>query len=470
MKRRIFILIPVLLIAGALIYIGSLAPIITGYAAKNLASGIFVAGRTQESLEAEDLNFSFIRYNRNKVDYENKTVTSRFLFWKSKAIYIEGYGCTLLRDFTEEDIRAREYPIVPLPAVDPDTIPWPAGDLLTDTVPPGINMEQLDRVLQEALKNQIPYKGTFAVAVAYKNQLVAERYREGFSPDNLFLSWSVAKSFTNTLAGILAYEGLLDVNEQVVLKDWNHENHHDLNQAGLINTNLTMEEWKSDERRSITLAHLMNMTSGLKWNEDYGSNSDVNKMLFKEGDMAGFTLRKNLEAKPDELWKYASGSTNVVTRIIRQAIGNQQEYLAFPRKALFNRIGMRSAVFETDPSGNFVGSSYVYATMRDYVRFGLLYLNDGNWLEEQILPEGWVDFTTLPASNSDGQYGAFFWLNRDNHYPGVPEDMFCCRGHDGQYIYIIPSRDLVVVRTGFSKEGDFDLQQFLRQVVESVEN
>ena len=447
MKKRILILLPFLLIAGGLIYLNSLAPIITGYAAKNLASGIFVAGRTQESLEKEDLNFSFIKYNRNKVDYDKKEVTSRFLFWKSKAIYIDGFGCTLVRDYPEEVIRSGAYTIVPLPDVNTDTLAWPAGDLLADTIPPGINMENLNKAIENALSNELPMKGTFAVAVAFKNQLVAERYREGFSKEYRYLSWSMAKSFTKALVGILAYEGKMDINEPVQI-----------------------DYWQNDERRKITLAHLLNMTSGLEFNEDYGSNSDVNQMLFKKGNMAAFALDKPAISEPDTDWHYSSGTTNIVSQLIRQAIGNDPEYYAFPREALFNKIGMRSAIFETDPSGTFIGSSYVYATMRDYVRFGLLYLNDGNWLGEQILPEGWVDFTRLPASGSEGGYGAFFWLNRDNSYPGVPADMFYCRGHDGQYIYILPSKDLVVVRTGFSKEGEFDFQEFLRSVVNAVEN
>jgi CubicO group peptidase (beta-lactamase class C family) len=447
MKKRILILLPFLLIAGGLIYLNTLAPIITGYAAKNLASGIFVAGRTQESLEKEDLNFSFIKYNRNKVDFDKKEVTSRFLFWKSKAIYIDGFGCTLVRDYSEEVIRSRGYTIVNLPDVNPDTIAWPAGDLLADTIPVGIKMDKLNKALDDALSNELPMKGTFAVAVAYKNQLVAERYRDGFSPDYLYLSWSMAKSFTNALVGILAYEGRMDINEPAQVM-----------------------QWQNDERRKITLAHLLNMNSGLEFNEDYGSNSDVNQMLFKKGNMAAFAMDKPAVAEPDADWHYSSGSTNIVSQLIRQTMGNDAEYYAFPREALFNRIGMRSTIFETDPSGTFIGSSYIYATMRDYLRFGLLYLNDGNWLGEQVLPEGWVDFTRLPASGSGGGYGAFFWLNHDNSYPGVPADMFCCRGHDGQYIYIIPSKDLVVVRTGFSKKGEFDLQEFLRSVVEAVDN
>lgn len=445
MKKRILILIPLIIIGAGLFYIGSLAPIITGYAAKNLASGIFVAGRTQESLEKEDLNFSFISYNQNTVDFENKEVTSRFLFWKSKAIYLDGFGCTLVRDFSEEEIRNRPYQTVPLPEVRPDTIPWPMGDLLSDTLPSGIDMERLNRQLDSALSNTLPMKGTFAVAVAYKNQLIAERYRDGFSSKNLFLSWSMAKSVTNALTGIMVQKGLFDINDETGIP-----------------------EWQSDDRKAITSAHLLNMTSGLEWNEDYGSNSDVNKMLFKTGDMAAFAKSKPAENKPDEVWKYSSGTTNLVCKVLRDAINDDAAYYAFPRKELFNRIGMRSAIFEVDPSGTFIGSSYIYATMRDYVRFGLLYLNEGIWNGEQILPDYWTDFTAVPASASEGGYGAFFWLNRDNTYPGVPADMYCCRGHDGQFIYIIPSKELVVVRTGFSKSGEFDSKSFLRGIVESV--
>ena len=131
---------------------------------------------------------------------------------------------------------------------------------------------------------------------------------------------------------------------------------------------------------------------------------------------------------------------------------------------------MRSAVFEVDASGTFVGSSYLYATLRDYARFGLLYLNNGNWQGEQILPEDWVEYTTTAASGSDGIYGAFFWLNKaGTDYPDAPRDMYSCRGHDGQFIYIIPSKELVIVRTGFSKEGEFDQNGFVAAIVDAVE-
>ena len=446
-KRILYILIPVflVLIAGVVV-LSILSPIITGYAAKNLASGIFVAQRAQESLEKDDLSFFPINLNSNEVDWEKREVTSRFLFWKSKAIYIDGFGCVLVRDYSEEDIRSRPYTQIPLPEVNPDTIPWPAGDQLMDTVPQTLDIQKLNVFLDGVFADTIPMKGTFAVAIAHKNQLVAERYRTDLSSENLFLSWSMAKSITNTLVGVLASQGEID-----------------------IYTPAPIERWKSDERAHISWANLLQMNSGLKWNENYGNHSDVNQMLFKNGNMALFAMNKQTGAMPDSIWYYSSGSTNIVCQLMRDVIDNDADYYAFPRKVLFNRIGMRSAVFEVDASGTFIGSSYLYASMRDYVRYGLLYLNRGNWIGEQILPESWIDLTTAISPGSNGRYGAFFWLNRDKNYPDVPEDLFSCRGHDGQYIFIIPSKELVVVRTGFSQKGVFDPNLFLEGVLEAID-
>lgn len=443
MKKKIFrisAIVLVLVLVGGVYYINLLTPIITGYAAKNLASGIFLGNRTQESVENTDLNFSFIKFTSNTVDYDRKEVTSRFLWAKSKAIYIDGFGCVLVRG-DETEIRNRAYSRVALPAIQPDSVAWPAGDRLSDTIPAGVDMIKLNTALQKAFSGKENEKGTFAVAIAYKNQLIAEKYADGFSEKNRFLSWSMAKSFTQALVGILVKEGKMDIHKNIDLK-----------------------EWGQDQRANITIENLMHMNSGLEWNENYGNLSDVTVMLHKQTDFAKFTIQKPSVVSPDSLWVYNSGATNVVSSLIRKTIANDAAYYAFPREVLFNPIGMRSAVFEVDPSGTFVGSSYIYATMRDYVRFGLLYLNKGNWLGNQILPLGWTDYTVQPAAGSKGEYGSFFWLNQSNDYPNVPQDLFMCRGHDGQYIYIIPSLQLVVVRTGFSKKGDFDYAAFLASI------
>lgn len=447
MKKRILLIISAILIlalGSGVYYIHLLTPVITGYAAKNLASDIFVGNRTQESVESTDLNFSFIKFARNTVDYNKKEVTSRFLWAKSKAIYIDGFGCVLVRG-NETKIRNRPYTIVPLPVINPDSVAWPAGDKIADTIPTGIDMEKLNKALTKVFDDSIGRKGTFAVAVVYKSQLVAEKYRNGFSSGNRFLSWSMAKSFTHALVGIMVKKGLMNIDKPV-----------------------DIPEWKMDKRANITLENLMHMNSGLKWNEDYGNLSDVTVMLHEAADMAKFTYEKPSVARLDSLWYYSSGTTNIVSYLIRKKIGNDAEYFAFPRRELFNPTGMRSAVFEPDASGTLVGSSYIYASMRDYVRFGLLYLNKGNWLGKQILPVGWTDYAVKPATGSGGKYGSFFWLNLSGDCPDAPRDLYMCKGHDGQYIYIIPSLQLVVVRTGFSKKNDFNSPKFLTSVISAI--
>lgn len=445
--RRIIFSVIATAILGGLIYFNSLLPIITGYAAKNLSSGVFIANRTQESMEATDLNFSFIKNVKNQVDFENKTVTSKYLWHKSKAVLTDGGGCVLVHDFNIDEIKNRPYYKKPALQYNPDTIPWPMGDLIADTVPQGVDIQKLNAALDIAFADTIPHKGTFAVAIAYKGQLIAERYKSGFSDENKFLSWSMAKSFTNAMVGVLEKQGKLDVNEPIQL-----------------------EPWQNDERKIITVDNLLRMNSGLAWNEDYGNNSNVNIMLHKVGDFGNYAIHKKLENAPGEKWYYSSGTSNIVTYYIRKLFHNDAEYYAFPYQEIFEKLGMHSVVFEVDASGTFVGSSYLYASMRDYTRFGLWYLNHGKWGDTQLLPVNWVNYTLQPAKDSDGNYGAFFWLNNSGkNYPDVPRDMYSCQGHDGQFIYIIPSKDLVVVRTGFSKHGDFDRNAFLSSIVDAFE-
>lgn len=434
-----------ILLLGGGVYLDLLMPVITGYAAKNLASGIFVSGRSRESLEKEDLNFSVIRYTRNKVDFDKKEVVSRFLWRTSKAIYLEGYGCTLVKDYSEAAIRSRSYPVLPSLPENPDTLAWPMGDLMPDTLPRGINLPKLRRVTARVMADSLPYKGSFALMVVCQGLPVAEVYRKDFGPDSRFLSWSMAKSVTAALIGLRVNEGKMDLHRPV-----------------------DIAEWQGDSRREITLDHLLHMNSGLRWNENYGNLSDVTVMLHKKGDMGGFAAQKTMEEPVGETWKYASGTTNLVCLLLRRTFQSDDDYLRYPRQALFNKTGMRSAVMEPDASGTYVGSSYLYATMRDYARFGLLFLNRGNWLGDQLLPEEWIDYSVAPATGSNGKYGAFFWLNLSADQPDAPKDTYMCKGHDGQFIFIIPSRQLIVVRTGFSRHGEFDTNLMLKEILECL--
>ena len=440
-KTILRILLAVLLAAilGGCVYLNSLMPIITGYAAKNLASDVFVSGREPADVEALDLNFSFIKFTRNKVDFENHTVTSRFLWSKSQALYREGYGVTLLRGKNAlARLQAQKYPdVVNIPG--PETL-LPGDSALTDRLAP----------IAKALVDDHAYNGTpFAFIVVHQDGVVAERYREGITADTRLLSWSMGKSFTNALVGIMAGDGLVD-----------------------IHAPMDIPEWQGDGRAAITLSDLMQMQSGLEWNENYGTRSDVNLMLHREEDMGLFALSKPLMAKPGTHWYYSSGSTNIIVRYLRGRFASEEEFLQYIHERLFDPLGIDNPCFEPDMSGTPVGSSYLYATARDFARLGHMYLHDGCVGEERLLPEHWVEYTTTPASDSKGGYGACFWLNRSKTYPSAPEDMYSCQGHDGQMIFIIPSKELVVVVLGYSPKPDrvIEFDRLLSDIIDQTGN
>ena len=441
----VLILIGIVIIAFA-VYLNSLLPIITGYAAKNLCSAVFVASRDPKDVEAVDLNFSFIKFTKNSVNYDDKSVTSHFLWGKSKAIYRTGFGVTLLRDVSEDKLRKIKYPSGGDPGYSQDTIIWPLGDILPRKNT-GIDTVKLNEITKKLISENTYNGDAFAFMVLHKGVPVAEAYKPQFNRKTRFLSWSMAKSFINAMVGILVKQGKIDVQKPAAVSVWN-----------------------MDERSKITLNNLMQMQSGLTWNEDYGNRSDVTLMLHFESDMGHYAYEKPLAVPPGTKWYYSSGTTNIVSYLIRKQFSSDSAYYVFANNQLFNRIGIPDAMFEVDPSGTMVGSSYLYATARDYARFGLLFENDGIFNGERILPEGWVKYSTSEASASKGLYGAFFWLNRSKALPSAPEDMFACDGHDGQHIYILPTQKLVVVVLGFSprSKGGMDTDRLLKDILSSL--
>ncbi len=444
MKKVILIVVGVLLVIliGAGLYLNPLLPIITGYAAKGLASGIFLSEREQEDIEAVDLNFSFIKFTKNRVDYEKKTVTSKFLWNKSKVVYDKNYGCTIVRDFTEAEIFDRPPLLYKSSTEQNYAHEWPEGDRVDNSMIEGVDYTLLSDAVDNALGDEIPHLGTRALLVVYNDKIVAEQYADGFDVSTRLLSWSMGKSVANALVGILNKQDKLDINEPIL-----------------------MPAWENDARAAITWADMMHMSSGLEWEEDYGNESDVNVMLHKVGNFGKYTAEKPSIAPVNTVWNYSSGSTNLVCLKMRDLFKTDAEYYNFPYTFLFQKLGMNSVVFETDASGTYVGSSYIYATARDFARFGMLYLNDGNWLGEQILPEGWVDYTRSEAIASGGEYGSYFWLNLSGEYPDAPKDTYTCEGHDGQFIIIIPSKDIVMVRLGYSNPDEFDLNLMMKDIL-----
>lgn len=447
-KRILWSVVIILLLglAYGAYYFNSLLPIVTGYPAKYLCSAVFVSGREQAEVEAMDLNFSFIKHVKSVVDLKDSSVTSSFLWGKSKAIYRKGFGATLLRDVDEAELRKIKFPHMPQP-YNQDTIAWPLGNIMPREAAT-VDTVRLERIA-EKLMDEEGYKGhAFAFMVIHKGIPAVEAYQPQFNEKTLFLSWSMAKSFTNTLAGIMVKDGKLDINQPI-----------------------NIPEWQNDDRKQITYKNLMQAESGLLWNEDYGNRSDVTLMLYNEKDFARFVFDQPLAAPVGTQWVYSSGNPNVVTYQIRRIIGNDQEYYQFPQQKLFNKIGMPDAVFEVDASGTFVGSSYIYATARDFARYGLMLLQDGVFNGERILPEGWVTASTSPNAKSNGEYGSLFWLNKSKvRYPSAPEDMFWCQGYDGQRIFIIPSKELIVVILGFSHDpaNTMDRDTLLKDILATV--
>ncbi len=428
-----------LVILGGCIYLNSLMPIITGYAAKNLASAVFVSGREAKDVEALDLNFSFISLTSNTVDYENKTVTSRFLWGKSTAAFREGYGVTLLRGISADQLREQHFPLDEPCETKAGQGFIPVGDsTITENIAP----------IARAFVEERAYHGhPFAFVVLHKGGVVAECYDKGIGPDKKLLSWSMAKSFANALVGIMVKDSILD-----------------------IHAPMDIPEWQSDGRKAITLHDLMQMQSGLEWNENYGARSDVNIMLHCERDMGLFALSKPLEHEPGTYWQYSSGSTNILMRYLRSRFSSDEEFLRYMHTRLFVPLDIHGAVFEQDMSGTPVASSYLYATARDFARFGQMYLDDGCVAGERILPEGWVDYTRTPAANSGNRYGAYFWLNGNGKFPDVPKDMYYPDGHDGQDIFIFPSQQIVVVILGYSPKPDnlIDFNALLRDILSQI--
>jgi len=457
-RARRFILLAVLvLLAGAVaVPAYRVALVGSGFAAKNVCSTVFVSGRAPEDA-LQDLRAyrsTPLDLVRVVVERDRQTaIGSLFGLARREAVYREGLGCALAIGASPDALRSTALP--PGARIRPAAV-WPDGD--ADEAPP--SSAALARALDEAFAENpdAPPKRTRAVIVARAGALVAERYAPGFSRDTPLPGWSMAKSVSATLAGVLAAEGKLALERPLRLAAWRAP---------------------GDARAAITLAQLLRMSSGLAFDETYENPlSDVIYMLSATGDAAGFAASKPLAHPPGTRFAYASGTTNVLMQAMREALADDRAYLALPRRALFDRIGMTSALIEADASGTFVGSSLMFATARDWTRFGLLALRDGTWNGRRILPAGWMRFMTTPAPAApEGEYAAHWWLKlRSNRGAGaraplLPPDAYHAAGHGGQYVTVVPSRDVVIVRLGHAVDRDaWDQDAFAARVLDALAN
>lgn len=416
---------------------------ISGFAAKNMASNIFMTDRNVTSVNEQDHNVPLIKLADTEVDKDHKSASATvYGLMERQAIYRDGLGAVLIND----DYDPNAMTLRPNRTVEKDTLPFPYGHQgEKDSIFENINYTQLEAALDGAFANAEIQK-TRTTLVIYKDHIVAERYLDGFDKSTPILGWSMTKSILATLYGILEHQGEIDINSPAPI-----------------------DSWQNDERKNITLNHLLRMQSGLAWEEVYTSISDVTQMLFMDADMTLAQMNQEAIAEPTEIWNYSSGTTNLLSGILRKQFKSHQEYLDFPYSSLIDKIGMHSMLIEADMSGNYVGSSYGWANTRDWAKFGLLYLHNGNWNGEQLFAPEWVDYISKPTALSNGTYGAHFWLNAEGKYPDVPKDLYSANGFQGQFVFVIPSKDLVIVRTGLGEYPDFDVNTFLKNVVGAIQ-
>jgi CubicO group peptidase (beta-lactamase class C family) len=455
-KKILLRIISVLLIVflAAFIWLSfTVFPAVSGYGSKNLCSAVYLQHRNPSDVIREDLGDFPLSFGTFRVNEKDSSVTgSVFGLAKRKTIYRTGLGCTLINDFSEKEVREQKFILPAKTLINTDTIPWPYGDKLPDIIPSVINKEQLDKAVTNVL-NEPDANGnpayTRAVLVLYNGNIVAEKYAPGFDKNTVMLGWSMSKSLTAAMIGILVKENKLSVDAPAPVASW-------------VNT----------KKQNITLKHLLQQTTGLDYTEIYTRPSSVTKMLFSRGDMSAYAEGLSLKHDPGTVFNYSGGNTNILSKIIRKTVG-EKEYASFPYKELFYKINAYSFLLEPDASGTYIGSSYSYATARDFARFGLLYYNNGTWNGKQILPANWVKESVQP-SNSDKykNYGYQFWLNgfdpkdpEERRYPDVPPDLYLADGYGGQDIYVIPSKKLVVVRLGLHVINE---NKFLKEVIGSI--
>jgi len=437
----------------------------TAVSAQVACASIFVAGRAEADVLRDDIQ-GFAPFTKAivlAVDRKARTVTASAPGAATRtALYRPLAGCTLLTgDVSTAALDAQAARLTPTRGN--AAKPWPMGDApvrkLEAAAEAKLDRAALDKAVTAAFdeQNKGGYPDTRAIVVVQGGAIVAERYAPGFDRNTELLGWSASKSIMGTLVGMLVDDGVLKLDDPAPVPEWQSE---------------------GDPRAKITLRQLLTMSSGLTFSESYVPGNDSIKMLFEAGDMGAMAAALPLKDAPGTNWSYSSGTTNILSRIVFQATGGTLEGMTrFAQKRLFEPTGMTSALIEPDEAGVQVGSSYAYATARDWARYGLLHLNKGRAGGKQLLSKEWLDFAVAPTKAAPRPvYGAQLWLNhaeadgeRRKLYPDLPEDTVMARGHSFQIVAAIPSQDAVIVRLGWTPEGQaFDWNKYLSQIAAAL--
>lgn len=421
--------------------------IFAGFSAKTACSCHFIQGRSLNDILKTEL--SPADFIHSTINTEDQSVHSSLFGVGRTAVYRPKMGCTLVSEKSAQEVLVMDR--LPNRSISGAQIKS------TEAISPELQ-EIIDQAFQEPDNSVV---NTRAILIMKDSSIIAEQYAPGFSKETPLMGWSMTKSVTNALVGILVKQGKLDIYNSANIADW-HLN-------------------DDDPRRHITIDHLLRMSSGLYFEEEYENASTVNKMLWTKADAGKVAYSQESAHPADTEWYYSSGTTNIISHLIRNEFNEYASYIQFPYSALFEKLGMTSVIMETDSNGTYVGSSLMYATARDWAIFGQFYLQDGVWNDERILPEGWVEYSKTPSQTVSPYnfYGAHFWINAaeehpDNEgmprsWPGVPKDAYYASGFEGQTVMIIPSENMVIVRLGQTLDRSaFDIGEFAADVLRAI--
>lgn len=440
----------------------SLAAQVAGYKAVLTCGATFNGGKSAAMIAADELTGirvdfrdTFAQLPDAQINLRKKYVAAQFDddLPPRYAVWRDGFGCAQL-PVGATLVSRKLLPTAVVKKVSQQVdAPWPFGDRVGQHHQPNL---ALARVVDDAL-NSATYgdlNSTSAVLVTTAEQLLIEQYKPGYTPYTSQRTWSVGKAITATVIGVAVEKGLVDIKAPANIPEWSAP---------------------GDERQTITLEHLLQMNSGLDSSVNGANTPDI---YFGGGLVTEYATATGLETAPGTRFKYANNDTMLAVRSLRATLNDDQKMLRFPSENLFHKIAMNNTVAETDWQGNFVLSSQVWTTSRDLGRLGILYLNDGLWRDQQIVPIGWRDYVSRPTGAQppleyEGDkipgYGAQFWLY-PSRFEGMPDDAFNAEGQRGQSMMIIPSRNLVIVRRGYDhKDGQrFDIARFSADVLAAL--
>ena len=429
-----------------------------------MCNGLFSGDRTLEQVYEQELAFlpqpvGSPRGGDYVVDWDRKAVAIGAPGGTPvmRAAFRGGLGCIILApDQTFEDIADLPELRLPPPPGDPARMSWPDGDVVGEVMlPQGIDANALQAASDWAFDRESPEQVTLSLMVVHDGRIIHERYAPGVDMHTKTPQRPTAKSIAVTLIGMLVDEGRLALDEPLGL-EWLPETRSP----------------ETDPRNEITLRHVLNMSSGLETVDNQGLEYATGSgMAYWAGSSSvNGALSRALFREPGTFWDYENYDTLLGVLAMKRALGDEQTYLEFPRRALFDKIGMRSTLPSTDRFGDFILSSQVYTNARDLARFGLLYLNGGVWNGERLISEEWIDFVRTPAPSTasmGNQYGGQWWLVPDGR-DDVPSDAYSTAGNRGQYVVVVPSHDLVIVRRGldYGRQG-FNRWDLTREVLKA---